>query len=104
MLRRPPRSTLFPYTTLFRSENDTAGGPTITLLNPPGGTCPLVAGCTSAFYDDRAYMTLNGTVVNAGNTVGNVLCGNNPPTTTFADPINGFNTSSTQRAFGAASG
>src|SRR5438874_5493324 len=22
MLRRPPRSTLFPYTTLFRSEND----------------------------------------------------------------------------------
>src|SRR5437660_195219 len=85
-------------------ENDTAGGPTITLLNPPGGTCPLVAGCTSAFYDDRAYMTLNGTVVNAGNTVGNVLCGNNPPTTTFADPINGFNTSSTQRAFGAASG
>src|SRR5690349_23122548 len=23
MLRRPPRSTLFPYTTLFRSENPT---------------------------------------------------------------------------------
>src|SRR5438876_7400120 len=22
MIRRPPRSTLFPYTTLFRSEND----------------------------------------------------------------------------------
>src|SRR3989442_10643101 len=27
MIRRPPRSTLFPYTTLFRSETpDTAGG------------------------------------------------------------------------------
>src|SRR5690349_24184378 len=26
MLPRPPRSTLFPYTTLFRSEGDTAGG------------------------------------------------------------------------------
>src|SRR3712207_7216388 len=28
MIRRPPRSTLFPYTTLFRSElePDTAGG------------------------------------------------------------------------------
>src|SRR5256886_7503164 len=24
MIRRPPRSTLFPYTTLFRSEHDTA--------------------------------------------------------------------------------
>src|SRR3712207_7804229 len=23
MIRRPPRSTLFPYTTLFRSPNDT---------------------------------------------------------------------------------
>src|SRR5258705_8080978 len=26
MIRRPPRSTLFPYTTLFRSEFDDAGG------------------------------------------------------------------------------
>src|SRR5438874_10458950 len=25
MIRRPPRSTLFPYTTLFRSINDDAG-------------------------------------------------------------------------------
>src|SRR2546430_9729101 len=29
MIRRPPRSTLFPYTTLFRSEN------TITFLGVP---------------------------------------------------------------------
>src|SRR3712207_8831634 len=26
MIRRPPRSTLFPYTTLFRSTADLAGG------------------------------------------------------------------------------
>src|SRR5256885_7585357 len=26
MIRRPPRSTLFPYTTLFRSEKLAAGG------------------------------------------------------------------------------
>src|SRR5258708_18688986 len=26
MIRRPPRSTLFPYTTLFRSGNLSAGG------------------------------------------------------------------------------
>src|SRR3712207_9091420 len=25
MIRRPPRSTLFPYTTLFRSKNKTPG-------------------------------------------------------------------------------
>src|SRR5256885_6789812 len=29
MIRRPPRSTLFPYTTLFRSVMDVAGGGTI---------------------------------------------------------------------------
>src|SRR2546430_10596097 len=27
MIRRPPRSTLFPYTTLFRSLHDAAGRP-----------------------------------------------------------------------------
>src|SRR5687767_15734468 len=26
MIRRPPRSTLFPYTTLFRSRDDTGAG------------------------------------------------------------------------------
>src|SRR5947209_10483009 len=26
IIRRPPRSTLFPYTTLFRSQDDLAGG------------------------------------------------------------------------------
>src|SRR3712207_7998809 len=26
MIRRPPRSTLFPYTTLFRSENESCTG------------------------------------------------------------------------------
>src|SRR5256885_10349791 len=31
MIRRPPRSTLFPYTTLFRSQS--------TLFAPLGGQC-----------------------------------------------------------------
>ena len=26
MIRRPPRSTLFPYTTLFRSDDDSGDG------------------------------------------------------------------------------
>src|SRR5258707_9466549 len=32
MIRRPPRSTLFPYTTLFRSLLRASGGPTNLLL------------------------------------------------------------------------
>src|SRR2546430_9483251 len=41
MIRRPPRSTLFPYTTLFRSpagrarRNATAPGPRRTRVAPP---------------------------------------------------------------------
>src|SRR5260221_6550643 len=31
MIRRPPRSTLFPYTTLFRSDFDIEGQPKPTL-------------------------------------------------------------------------
>src|SRR5260221_9348273 len=36
MIRRPPRSTLFPYTTLFRSAH-AAAGIAYTQLNPVGG-------------------------------------------------------------------
>src|SRR2546425_8723608 len=32
MIRRPPRSTLFPYTTLFRSLTAAAGNPAITQI------------------------------------------------------------------------
>src|SRR2546430_2491539 len=34
MIRRPPRSTLFPYTTLFRSQFDSRGTPWRILQNP----------------------------------------------------------------------
>src|SRR2546422_2133476 len=37
MIRRPPRSTLFPYTTLFRSENGRAR------LPPPGAHATIRA-------------------------------------------------------------
>src|SRR5438477_3134043 len=47
MLRRPPRSTLFPYTTLFRS-----GGALTTLSTPiagrPTGTGPAPLGTPGA--------------------------------------------------------
>src|SRR5688572_32130187 len=35
MIRRPPRSTLFPYTTLFRSD------PADLDQGPPGAGCPV---------------------------------------------------------------
>src|SRR5436853_2446186 len=31
MLRRPPRSTLFPYTTLFRSDSDEIDAPSVVI-------------------------------------------------------------------------
>src|SRR3712207_7388861 len=44
MIRRPPRSTLFPYTTLFRSGRWPTGGA------PPSATCtvPLPSRATRA--------------------------------------------------------
>src|SRR3712207_8590368 len=40
MIRRPPRSTLFPYTTLFRSSRRVGGSPSRTSRRRP---CPLPA-------------------------------------------------------------
>src|SRR2546426_7325459 len=61
MIRRPPRSTLFPYTTLFRSA-DGIGGPG-SLLNDivyvprnatPGGDITLARGNVPAPASDYA--------------------------------------------------
>src|SRR5258708_25563999 len=40
MIRRPPRSTLFPYTTLFRSV---CMAETLPAVTPAGVTCVLLA-------------------------------------------------------------
>ena len=89
----------FPF---IDDENDTLGGPTITMLNPPGGVCPpFTGGCSGGFYDDRGYTTTTGVTVG---TPGSVLCGNAPPAVAFSNPISGFNTAGTQRAFGTATG
>src|SRR5690349_22154416 len=34
MIRRPPRSTLFPYTTLFRSSAASGGSPAAAITSP----------------------------------------------------------------------
>src|SRR2546426_5954653 len=40
MIRRPPRSTLFPYTTLFRSEAGAYGRPSTCIAPRSGRTAP----------------------------------------------------------------
>src|SRR3990172_12313167 len=44
MIRRPPRSTLFPYTTLFRSSSGCS----------PGPPCRRSASCSSAPRDRKS--------------------------------------------------
>src|SRR2546427_2761320 len=62
MIRRPPRSTLFPYTTLFRSLRTMLPEPTFALQNPasPAGptNMPVCAtNCTNEL--DRKSTRLN---------------------------------------------
>src|SRR5690349_22815134 len=40
MIRRPPRSTLFPYTTLFRSDGEMSGAATYPTTAPAGEGLP----------------------------------------------------------------
>src|SRR2546430_13751717 len=54
MIRRPPRSTLFPYTTLFRSEYEAAGLP----FDPPGVRVDRFAEALQVFkglFDAEAF-------------------------------------------------
>src|SRR2546429_7146817 len=55
MIRRPPRSTLFPYTTLFRSVHNV--GPCNTCVN---GTCGVdLEGASTNKLTDRKSTRLN---------------------------------------------
>src|SRR3712207_7216357 len=45
MIRRPPRSTLFPYTTLFRSSTATSTRSPPTSTTPARGAWPPSATC-----------------------------------------------------------
>ncbi len=108
----PIKSAAYPYRVSIHGgeyhlpfvdvENNIQGGPSITLLNPPNGVCPaLNGGCSGAFYDDRGYTTTTGQTVG---TTGTVLCGLNPPAVAFSDPVLGYDTTSSQRAFGTPTG
>ena len=94
---------------LLDAENSVSGGPNITLLNHAnaGGRSYTVG-----FYDDRGYRTLSGYNVTSDSVsasgsaskVGLPLGGINPPSIIDADPVNGFNMSSNQRAYGQTTG
>src|SRR5690349_22089896 len=51
MIRRPPRSTLFPYTTLFRSPPIPDAGPMAVIAR--------TSGCQPGFGPDRKSTRLN---------------------------------------------
>src|SRR5947199_4044726 len=47
MLRRPPRSTLFPYTTLFRSRSTATRSPSRLRRDRAHASSALAAGCAA---------------------------------------------------------
>src|SRR5258708_31737379 len=64
MIRRPPRSTLFPYTTLFRSHAPTAPLGDVTETTALGrlrSSMPVASGCgtTNKLRPDRKSTRLN---------------------------------------------
>src|SRR3712207_8538029 len=66
MIRRPPRSTLFPYTTLFRSPMSSSNGnrtdPEEPLLPKPEGLEGIVAAATalSHVYGEEGRLVYRG--------------------------------------------
>src|SRR2546426_5462762 len=58
MIRRPPRSTLFPYTTLFRSQVQLALGPTTPPLRVPA-TALVIRDGPPQVVTDRKSTRLN---------------------------------------------
>src|SRR2546422_6435926 len=61
MIRRPPRSTLFPYTTLFRSREPTGVGQRVghNRLGESGDVTPDVADRLVEVVQDRKSTRLN---------------------------------------------
>src|SRR3712207_9347855 len=69
MIRRPPRSTLFPYTTLFRSEvggREALGAPPPAARERPGrpGRAGASANVTPPTRPDRKSTRLNSSHAN----------------------------------------
>src|SRR2546426_9265188 len=59
MIRRPPRSTLFPYTTLFRSHSGDGSGSLSCCLSRRPPNCTSGSPCTRDRQQDRKSTRLN---------------------------------------------
>src|SRR5258708_34480016 len=58
MIRRPPRSTLFPYTTLFRSKwNSTKPGTLVSWVSRLSHTCSKAS--SEPFFTRNRFMAMN---------------------------------------------
>src|SRR2546430_11115515 len=61
MIRRPPRSTLFPYTTLFRSGNSSGATAALGVASFSGGLAGTVSGTMDQYAVGAASnQSLNG--------------------------------------------
>src|SRR2546430_13670136 len=66
MIRRPPRSTLFPYTTLFRSLSNIPVVLSATLEKPlDGGNKKFQANFTMTYYFERYHGDRKSTRLNS---------------------------------------
>src|SRR5258708_34576894 len=66
MIRRPPRSTLFPYTTLFRSLTDLKA-PTVLEFDPTGTATLPFATAHAGTAPAGAAISPNGRIAYVGN-------------------------------------
>src|SRR3712207_8333533 len=64
MIRRPPRSTLFPYTTLFRSPTCARASPRCRPCWPGGPPTRPTPDCSSCSTPDRKSTRLNSSHAN----------------------------------------
>src|SRR2546422_7225800 len=60
MIRRPPRSTLFPYTTLFRSSQAERVASTLRADGGPEGSCTLNPPADNGALCELSYESRNG--------------------------------------------
>src|SRR5688572_32642510 len=59
MIRRPPRSTLFPYTTLFRSPTPAPPGRPFSRTSPPTRSARSLSTPPTLRWSDRKSTRLN---------------------------------------------